>query len=253
MKQVRILSSVFLALALLFLALGVAYAYVITVDGNGGDWLPASKVTTDDNESGISDTWDFGDIYFTTDNTYMYWRFDSYANTDWSNVGNRTRVVQICMNTDNNLGTGGTIGNCNNMQGVDRILEIYGPKSGNNLNVALYDGSWNPLSPTNAAAANQTSVNEARVQLSDLGINSNCSSSYNMPWAMYWDNQVTDPDDNVPNTGTLTVQINCPTAVTFSSLTAQPVAPNVPVLPFAMAGLLGAGALGLFVVQRRTR
>ncbi|GEM_PF-4806672 len=253
MKQVRILSSMLLAFALFCLALGVAYAYVITVDGSGGDWLAASKITTDDDESGISDTWDFKDIYFTTDNTYMYWRFDSYTNTIWSSVGLNVRYVQICMNTDNNTGTGSTIGNCNNMAGVDRILQVYGPKSGNNLNVVLYDDDWNVLSSTNAAAANQTSVNEARVQLSDLGINSNCSSSYDMPWAMYWDNQITDPDDNVPNTGTLTVQINCPTAVTFSSMTARAAAPEVPVLPFAMAGLLGAGALGLFVVQRRTR
>lgn len=250
MKTLRVLSSALLALAVLVLAIGVAYAYVITVDGDGSDWLGSSLLTTDDNEALITDSWDFKDIYHTTDNTYMYWRFDSYDDSVWTNVGINHRYVQICMNTDNNTSTGGTIGNCNNMQGVDRILQVYGPKIGNNLNVVLYDGSWNVVSATDLAAANQGSVNEARVQLIDLGINPNCSSSYTMPWAMYWDNQVGDPDDNVPNTGTLTAPINCPTAVTVSSLNAQA---DAPVLPFAAVGLLGVGALGLFVVSRRAR
>jgi len=250
MKRVRSLYSALLALALVMLAIGVAYAYVITVDGLGSDWLTSSVVATDGNETGISDTWDFGDIYHTTDNTYMYWRFDSITNTDWSNVGLSHRYVQICMNVDNSTVTGSTIGNCNNMAGVDRIMHITGPKTGNSLNVALYDGSWGALSATNLAAANQGSVNEARVQLSDLGINPNCSTSYSMPWAMYWDNQTTDPDDNVPNSGTLTVTINCPTAVTVSSMSAKA---DAPMLPFAAAGLLGVGALGFLIVSRRTR
>lgn len=250
MKTLRFLSSALLALALLVFAIGVAYAYVITVDGNGSDWLESSKITTDVNETDISDTWDFKDVYHTTDNTYMYWRFDSYDNTNWANVGINPRYVQICMNTDNNTSTGSTIGNCNNMQGVDRILQVYGPKSGNNLNVVLYDGSWTLLSASNLAAANQGSVNEARVQLSDLGINPNCSSSYLMPWAMYWDNQMTEADDNVPNSGTLTANINCPTAVTVSSMNAKA---DAPVFPFVAAGLLGVSALGLFVASRRAR
>lgn len=250
MKTLRFLSSALLALALLVFAIGVAYAYVITVDGLGSDWLPASLITTDLNETLINDSWDFKDIYHTTDNTYMYWRFDSYADSVWSNVFGRSRYVQICMNTDNNTGTGGTISNCNNMQGVDRVLQIFGPKSGIYLNIELYDGSGNQISATGLLAANQGSVNEARVQLSDLGINSNCGSSYAMPWAMYWDNQMTDPDDNVPDSGTLTVTINCPTAVTVSSMNART---DAPMLPFAVAGLLGVGALGLFVASRRTR
>lgn len=250
MKTLRFLSSALLALALLVLAIGVAYAYVITVDGNGSEWQAGSLITTDGDEGTITDSWDFKDIYHTTDNTYMYWRFDSYSNSEWASVGINARYVQICMNVDNNTGTGSTIGNCNNMQGVDRILQVYGPKSGNNLNVVLYDGSWNVISATGLLAANQGSVNEARVQLSDLGINPNCSSSYTMPWAMYWDNQVTDPDDNVPNAGTLTANINCPTAVTVSSMNAKA---DAPMLPFAAAGLLGMGALGLLIVSRRAR
>jgi hypothetical protein len=241
---------------LLMLAAGIALAAdLITVDGSGSDWNSAWKRTTDTQEGDIPNGVNIGDVYQINDSSKMYWRFDTYANTNWNGdgLGNRAYVF-ICMDTDNNSSTGYNDTVTCNQNGIDYILRIDG-QSGGGVSVSLLDctsGTCSSASGT-LAAATATSINEASVLLSDVGLGGSCSGSRTVQSSIYFDNRTNPPDDRVPNSGTMGLTIYCPTAVTLSSVTAKTESAELPVLPFAAVGLVSVGALGVVTLARRRK
>jgi hypothetical protein len=260
MKTVRVLASALLALALLVFAIGVAYAFVVTVDGNPADWGTTPPTASDPNESGINqDGADIDDVYHTTDSTKIYFRVDTYANQTWMSSGGGYHWVMVCLNTDNNINTGVSgATNCLGMKGIDYRIIVQNTGIGlvTGMQRCTGDGTSGSCSLVGGAvvqAAYATTVLEISARLSDLGgLGGSCTSPLSVPASVYWDGGDQDPDDNIPDNGTFNMTINCPTAVTLSSMSAKE-SPSVPVLPFAAVGLLGVGALGLFVVSRRAR
>jgi len=153
------------ALLLALLIFGVAYATTITVDGNPADWPGGAFLTTDPNDA-MEPGGDLSDIYFTNDTTYLYWRFDTYAETNWMELN----TVFICMDTDNNQ-SNGTSDCCGGGFKADYALEI----SENSFQLKDgTDGSGcdNAASSTGSVAT-ADSTTEVRALLSELGINSN--------------------------------------------------------------------------------
>jgi hypothetical protein len=236
MKNVRLLG----VLALLALALMIpgetADATTITIDGLPGDWptgSPTSLLTTDADEAGITDqAVDVSGVYFTNNTTYLYWRFDTYGTpTRWSDISFTFPRVYICMNTDNNVGTGASITQCgpsgSPMTGVDFLvlLDGTGPSTMTATMRQCTPGCVVVSDPgLTAAANNTTNTTEVRITLSVLGITGpspSCPGGSPIPSAIYFDNGVTDPDDNIPDSGTLSANIPCPTAVDLTAFTAQ--------------------------------
>jgi hypothetical protein len=219
-----------LIVAVLAMPAKPAHALTITVDGNGSDWPGGTLIGTDPNEGTIPDNVDFNTTYWTNDSVYLYIRFDTHAATRWEAVDGAASppFVQICLNTDNSNLTGAVVINCGSQPGVDRLLRITGYEFGDTPTYTLQLRQCTPtcsiIPATNAQFATSGTVNELRLQLSTLGITGPspaCPGGAPVPVALYFDNQTTDPDDNNPDSGTLTGNIPCPTPVTLTSLSAM--------------------------------
>jgi hypothetical protein len=220
--------------ALLFSS--IAYAISINVDGvreaawNGsGGQTPG--IYTDTNEILIINGYDIQTVQWTNDGTYMYFLLQTYADTIIP--GDPVPTIYICLDTDNNAGTGGDYANCSNMTGIERTIVIFGSM------VEVVDGDPN-TGPVigNGTRGTAMDITEVSVSLSSLGFSGTfCPASITS--AIYFDNGITNPDDSVPDDGTLTLSCGTPTAVTLDSLQAQPASPAVPV------ALIGVSAIGL--------
>jgi hypothetical protein len=126
----------------------------------------------------------------------------------------------ICINTDNNLGTGGTYANCNNMSGIDRSVVI-DQGAGATLNVDVLNSDPNTGSSLGSGTgARVNTVNEISISLALLGLNSATACIGPMPAVIYFDNGVVDPDNN-PDTGTFNLTCGTPTAVTMQNVETQ--------------------------------
>jgi membrane associated rhomboid family serine protease len=75
-----------------------------------------------------------------------------------------------------------------------------------------------------------------------------------MPMAMYFDNQTTPPDDNVPFSGTFQAQVGdgSPTAVTLQSFSAQS---SLPIVAWvvAISAMIGSLVFALLFRLRRQK
>jgi len=217
------------ALLAAFVLVPAAYALTITVDGAISDWGATAPVATDLNESGIPDTWDISAVYQTSDSTFLYWRTDTFGNpTNW-NPGYPYPYMFICMNTDNNVGTGATISQCAGMTGVDHILRLDGDGTSTPTTTLL--GCAPGCSPVGAAVTNAAFANqytEARVNLAAMNITpGGCSGTRTIVAAVYFDNSDTPPDDNIPDTGTFSFNLPCPTAVGLAQVSARASSSNL--------------------------
>jgi len=260
--KMRLLSAVLLVVAVLAFA-SVVYAITITVDGNGSDWgaNPPTSATDNDEGSIAQQGADIHYVYETADATKLYFRVDTYGNQTWQTVGGGDHWVMICLNTDNSTSTGvGGGSNCLGMSGIDYRIKLQGSGGSIALKTLQYctgDGTNGTCSNVSGAvvdAAYATNVLEVSARLSDLGnLGSGCSSSSTVPVAVYWDGGDDDPDDHVTDTGPFTITITCPTAVTLSEMSARAETNSLPVLPFATAGLVGVGALGVVTLARRRK
>ena len=235
------------------LIVSVASAITITVDGireaawNGsGGQTPGS--VKDRNEPQITDGYDIDTFQWTNDHTNMYFLVSTYADT--IRTGNPQPTIFICLNTDNSTATGGTYANCNNMTGIDRSIEI-NLSTPNNSTVRVYNGPPLPATPfSNAGAyATQTTITEVAVPVNLLFAAGVCPGT--IPTVVYFDNGITDPDDNVPDRNTFNINCGNPTAVTLSSLQAQPT--TSPILPVALVGASAAALIGIVFLTRRGR
>jgi len=212
-----------LALLLVVASAPSAYATTITVDGDPSDWPGGSSVGTDpaDVTTPFAEPEvDISEVFFTNDTTYMYWRIDTYGTpTRWDDGGSGFPILFVCLDTDNNTGTGITIASCGSQAGVDyRIrLDGNGPSSITpTLRQCATAACSTLVAGADISAAAVGNVTEIRVRLSDMGITTNRS----VPSAIYFDNRELPNDDNTPNSGTFPTIVPGPTPVTLTSFTA---------------------------------
>ena len=89
-KRLRLVIIFSLALALMLIVFGVAYAKSIVVDGSPDDWVLADRIFVDANESGdpgdVPDAADIAGVFFTYDTTHLYFRLDMQADIDWHEI-----------------------------------------------------------------------------------------------------------------------------------------------------------------------
>ncbi len=245
-----------LSLAVAFLlALGsavTAFAITIVIDGDqdavwttgSGGQTPGHLTTVDPNESGITDSRDIMDVYWTNDTTNFYLMLQTYATPDLAGFPTATDVY-FCIDTDNNPATGASYANCNGMTGIDRIIQVNATN-----NPTVYDGTFSVVG-TGTLGYNPsatTPVIEVSVPLSTMGFTT-ATCTQTMPMAIFFDNGTTEPDDNTPDSGTVNVGCGSPTAITLSSLDAQSGAASLPLVLAATAFVLVAGA-GLTLRKR---
>ena len=235
------------AIILSLMIVGVAGAITILVDGNrelawdgSGGQTPGTVL--DVNEGAITDGYDLRRVQWTNDQTNMYFLFETWANTIFT--GFPAPTIVVCLDTDNDTATGGAYANCNGMTGINRSITISA------AGVSVFSGAPGSTFLGSGTAVTVGIITEASVPLSLLGYSTGACPP-NVPSAIYFDNGIVDPDDNVPDTPGR-VNINCggPTAVTLSSLQAQPT--TSPVLPVALVGVSAAALIGVvFLIRRR--
>ncbi|MFN8596880.1 MAG: hypothetical protein U0559_11950 [Anaerolineae bacterium] len=269
--------AVVLGVSLALLVVGIAVALSITVDGNVADWTAGALVASDLQEAAIPDQWNISALYFTNDTSHIYFRWDTYANASYLGT-----FQLVCIDIDPNAlpVTGGSIPQCSNQVGVDYIVRITDGGSnylgGQNLlhcsDTALQWQDCTPVVPNVPLQFRFTGLySELGVGLADIGYTTlplgtgNCpNSTSGQPCtthiALYFDNGAVPPDDNVPDSGDLVVQIGCaaggtpcsPTAVTLNNLEARPAETNTSAVVILGATLvLAFGALGTLAIRRR--
>lgn len=240
-------------LALGLFLVSTVYAVNITVDGikdpswsGGGGQTPG--VQNDANEAGITDGYDVEQFLYTNNTTDMFFAIDTYANTIYS--GTPFPTVVICLDTDNNVATGGSYANCNGMSGIDRSIVLTG-FSGTLLS-QLYDGDPNTGTDITGTAtmsqAYATDFTEVSVDLASLGL-TGAACVNDIQAAIYFDNGITDPDDNTPDTGLITMSCGSPTAVAYKSAQTS-VNQMSDLLNWGITVVFGF-TLGLFMVRRK--
>jgi hypothetical protein len=243
--------AVTLVLVLSLLVVGVASAIEIVVDGVREAAWDGAGLITDLNEGGITDGYDIDTFQWTNSGLSgpnggsgnMFFLISTYADTIVT--GFLPPTIIICLNTDG-LATGGTYANCNNMSGIDRSIAI---NLTTNTFTVFNGGPGGPVLGSGSSAT-QTRFTEVAIPLSLFGFGAgNCPAA--MPTSVYFDNGITDPDDNVPDAGTFNINCGTPTAVTLSSLQAQPT--TSPVLPVALVGVSAVALIGVVFLIRRKK
>jgi hypothetical protein len=223
----------------------------VWTDGEGGQ-MPGAIL--DANEPGIQDSKDIEVLRYTNDGQYFYFLMETYADTDWGNFV-ATAFFDICLDTDNNLATGFSYDNCDGidgvaMDGIDRLIQVrpvsFAPVV---LGVTVFDENINVIYAASGAGevVNVGAITEVRIPLDVLGLDSDATCHDNIRLGAYFDGATTEPDDNVPDSGQITISCGDPTAVSFVGLQTSSVATPWVAAVVAMALLTGA----LLLVARR--
>lgn len=215
----------------LLLMLGlVTYAFaLINPDGDPTDWGSISPVVTDPNEPLIADTADIKTLYMLQEGKWLSLRLDTHAApTDYGTGATGSPYAMICLDIDSNPGTGQDVENCD-MTGVEyaifldmnedtgtfrsRVRACTSPTQQNRCEGAIVGSNL-------AGRANE--VSETRISLSYLGFPpGSCTGTRTFAVGAFFDGGSTAPDDNAPDTGTISFTIDCSTlAVTMDSFTA---------------------------------
>ncbi len=264
--KLRLLAIVMSVMALV-MVVGVAYAITIVVDGDresawagGGGQTPGS--VTDPDEPAILDNVDIHFFSWTNDQTDMYFLVDVLT----SPLMPPLAPIDICLDTDKSGATdipaGNTIqrdrcGYGSGVTGIDTVIEAYISANGVTKNVDIFDVSVNPrayigsgtLGYNKPAAADP--MVEIAAPLSLLGFsNANCPSG--VPMVVYYDGGDTNPDDNLPDTGSTTISCGGPTAITLNNLEATAGAQNNTAALILAATVVAALGLAGVALRRRT-
>ena len=246
-RKLKPLAVLITSLILTLMMTGIVQAITIVVDGTkeavwdtgSGGQTPGSQ--SDVNEGTITDGYDIEEFKWTNDTTNMYFLMDTYATTIWT--GTPAPTLVICIDVDNNTGTGGSYANCNNMTGIDRSIIV------TRFGAEVYNGDPNTGTYVDVAtSARSGDITEVGVELADLGIPGTFTCSQGMPTAVYFDNGITDPDDNTPDSGTISIGCGAPTAVTISKIGAQALGYQWTIAAAGTISLVGAGVI--FVHKR---
>jgi len=222
----RLGALVALLLSGVLLLASPVFARTITVDGNPADWVGSSILPIADANEPLNtvDVLDISEVYYTYNPTNLYFRIDSYSSPTGYPIGG---FALICLNTDNNLATGGAIDQCEatgSQNGVDYVIQVF-PAAGQQFIRQCPNAVVNYFAcpPIGAPAfATQNNVSEFGIPLASIGItNVACiGGQYDIITSVYLDNGTGDPDDLVPDTGEFTITLACPLPVTLTSFTA---------------------------------
>jgi MYXO-CTERM domain-containing protein len=254
--------SIVVALVVALSSAVTAFAITITVDGDreaawSGSGGQTPGTATDPNEGSINDNVDIETFQWTNDTTNFYFLVDVQAAAPLMPA---LAVVDICLDTDNSTSTDIPSSNAiqrdrcsygTGVSGIDTVVEAYRLGSGTQL-VDVYDVTQDPPAVLGSGTLGYnpsatTPVVEISAALSTLGYGpGSCPGS--IPMVVYYDGGDTNPDDNLPDSGTTNISCGSPTAVTLSAVGAQ-AGPTV--LIGVAFGLVGLVALGALVVVRR--
>jgi hypothetical protein len=234
------------AILLALLAVGTAFALTIVVDGvREAAWDAGAGDQADPNEGPITnDGVDIVRFQWTNDTSNFYFLIDTATNTEWDRPGSiDDPYIWICVNNDNNTGTGATLpGNCLE-SGYDRFIQIEGPAP---LTVTVYDQNFALVG--NGTAATAGTITEVSINLADLGFDlNNCGLA---PMGIYLDGRTGDPDDNVTDIGDVPVTCGGPTAINLQSFH---VTGQSALLPVSVAALVLALLTFGYLAYRKQR
>ncbi len=250
-----------LALALALVTSGTVWAITIVVDGDReaawdgeGGQIPGS--VTDPNEPGINDNVDIEVLQWTNDQTDFYFMIGVYGAAPLMPA---LAPVNICFDTDNSDTT--TIPASNGIYrdrcsydsgvtGIDTIAEAY-RLANNSLWLDVFDATTDPMTFLGSGTLGYNPsatdpVVEMRVPFSLLGYGTGiCPDT--IPVVVYYDGGDTNPDDNLPDSGSIAINCGLPTAVTLSTVDAAPSF----AAPVALIVLGLVVATGAVVLRRR--
>jgi len=149
-----------LLLTLLFFGVSIASPIV---DGDPSDWSPVMKIYHETSEAHpIPEVADIVDVYFTSDNDYLYWRFDTVLTTDWDQIG----LVAICMDTDNRSANDAACGPCSS----DYVIKI--DPSAQQVAELWTNATCEPVPNADVQAFSLDMVTEVAVKRADVGLGS---------------------------------------------------------------------------------
>jgi hypothetical protein len=253
-KRSLVVRVLIIAFTLTLTVTGIASAITIVIDGvkeTAWSGIPGQTpgTITVPNEGTITDGYDIEEFLWTNDTTNMYFLLQTYADTIWA--GTPMPTVYICLNTDNNTGTGGNYPNCNGMTGIDKYIRVQRRNPlGTALNVDVYNLGPNDGQPSLnlTVGVRVNNINEFYVSLADLGLATVGTCAGVHAAAIYFDNGIVDPDDTVPTAGTLDMTCGSPTAITLTDLTART---STNVVAGSLAGILLLSVA--FLLIRRSR
>ncbi len=250
----------YLAVALIIALLSAVAvsAITITVDGSRESAWDGGGSFSDGNEGNINDNVDIATFQWTNDTSNFYFLVAVQGPPP---LMPDDAPIDVCLDTDNNLSTNIPASNtiqrnrCSYNTGVSGIdTVVRATNSYGMLHLRVFDVTQDRvvLKGTGTLGYNQYASNpviEMGVPLNLLGYGSGvCPST--IPLVVYYDGGDTNPDDNLPDSGSIDINCDPPTAVTVSSFkTASGPGENIlPVLGL-VAGLLVAGAV--VVIYRR--
>ncbi|RMG91983.1 MAG: hypothetical protein D6706_17485 [Chloroflexi bacterium] len=254
-----------LALVLVMvLGTSIAYAITIAIDGDRDPFWDGSGSQTpgsigDPDEGGINNNVDIQTFQWTNDQTNFYFLIDVHATAPLMPV---LAPIDICLDTDSNSST--TIPATNGIDrnrcsystgvdGIDTIIEAYRLSNGSLL-VDVYDATTDPKTWLGAGTLGynpsaSTPVVEISVPVTLLGFGSGiCPNS--IPIVVYYDGGDTNPDDNLPDSGSVNISCGSPTAVSLQSVTAQQQG-NWTILPLLGVVVVALLATGIALVRRQ--
>lgn len=166
--KTAILLSALMAL-LLFVS---AYAYAITIDGDPSEWQVSMNMTPpedglEEDPDSIDYSVDIAEYWATNDGLNLYYRFDTWSNTDWDSI----QVVAVCMDVNPD-----THASCGTGWGCDSAADfalVIDPSMGT---TELLDAeTCNPVPGAAPDAFSASYVTEISVPFAGLGLNStNC-------------------------------------------------------------------------------
>lgn len=255
-KQIRLLKMAgFVSLLMGLLMVGVALATTITVDGNPADWPGhpsctagdpgCSFLTSDPDEATVPDANDIVEVWVTNSPSDVYFRLDTVTSTSFASG----QFVRICMDMPSQ-GPGVAVNGCPGLS-TDRMILLLsaGARVADCNALNCNDNFTIFFSGAVASVSTLTTVTEVGATITSLGLTS-LDDGDTITTMIYFDNNNSPPDDNIPDSGTLTwtVGTGSPTAITLTDLTAT---------PGANAALVGAAGLVLlgtaFLLFRRSR
>lgn len=167
----------FLISALLaLLMVGGVFAGVITVDGQPSDWDLSMNETfppidLEDYPDSVDLSVDIAEYWATNDSTNVYYRIDTWTNTDWNNI----QSFAVCMDVDPAVNSG-----CGPTWGCDSDADYALVIDPLFATTKLVDASTCANVPGAApSASSDTFVTEVSIPLAALGLSgSNCAPCY---------------------------------------------------------------------------
>lgn len=241
MKTLRWSTIIAFVLTMSLLFAGVVYAITIVVDGTreaawdgSGGQTPGSA--NDGDEPGIANTKDIKEFRWTNDTSNMYFLMETWDTTGWTT----STWVVICINTDNDSATGSSSYNNCGIPGIDYSLQCY------RNSCALFSGdpdNGSEILDAVTAIGRSGVYTEMSVDLTHMNLTGACDG-HPMPTSIYFDGGTTDPDDNLPDSGSINLTCGSPTAVTLTRTGART---NWPIALGASIVFIGA----TLVLRRR--